>query len=160
MVHTLPLSSKSVLFAPIWLLREPVAPNLCCLSALLENLMIERMEEIKIEVQKRKKVRKVIRLYGMEWDKVNADAKEHCTKLGTYLRYAVLNNQAYFYEIDPSDTLDEMRLISKSINTLAKKSNTVGYISAGDVARLKDDVAALGDILNGFISQIKPIKIN
>ena len=122
--------------------------------------MIERMEEITIEVQNRKKVRKVIRLYGAEWDKVNADAKDHCTKLGTYLRYATLNNQAYFYKIDPSDTLDEMRAISKSINTLAKKYNEVGYISAGDVARLKDDVAALRDILNGFISQIKPTKIN
>ncbi len=149
-----------MLFAPIWLLREPVALNPCCLSALPKTLIIERMEEIAIEVQNRKKVRKVIRLYGMEWDKVNADAKEHCTKLGTYLRYAVLNNQAYFYKIDPSDTLDEMRAISKSINTLAKKFNEVGYISADDVARLKDDVAALGDILNGFISQIKPIKIN
>ena len=159
-MHTLPLSSKSVLFAPIWLLREPVALNPCCLSALPKTLIIERMEEITIEVQKRKKVRKVIRLYGAEWDKVNAEAKEHCTKLWTYLRYATLNNPAYFYEIDPSDTLDEMRAISKSINTLAKKSNTVGYISAGDVARLKDNVAALGDILNGFISQIKPIKIN
>ena len=102
----------------------------------------------------------MIRLYGAEWDKVNAEAKEHCTKLWTYLRYATLNNPAYFYEIDPSDTLDEMRAISKSINTLAKKFNTVGYISAGDVAHLKDNVAALGDILNGFISQIKPIKIN
>ena len=118
------------------------------------------MEEITIEVQNRKKVRKVIRLYGAEWDKVNADAKDHCTKLGTYLRYATLNNQAYFYDLNPGKVLDEMRAISKSINTLAKKSNTVGYISTDDVARLKDNVAALGDILNGFISQIKPTKIN
>ena len=118
------------------------------------------MEEINIKVQKRKKVRKVIRLYGMEWDKVNSEAKDHCTKLGTYLRYAVLNNQAYFYDLHTERVLDEMRAISKSINTLAKKSNEVGYISADDVERLKDDVAALGNILNGFISQIKPIKIN
>ena len=159
-MHTLPLSSKPALFAPIWLFRGPVALNLCCLSALPKTLIIERMEEIAIEVQKRKKVRKVIRLYGAEWDKVNADAKDHCTKLGTYLRYATLNNQAYFYKIDPSDTLDEMRAISKSINTIAKKFNEVGYISAGDVKQLREDVTALGSILNDFVSQIKPIKIN
>ena len=101
----------------------------------------------------------MIRFYGAEWEQINRLAKEHCTKLGTYLRYAALNTQPYCFEFDLSGLLDEMRMISKIVNTVAKKFNETGNISANDVRLLEEKVSELSSILIEAVRRIKPKKL-
>ena len=143
-MYITPKSSKSPLPAAIWTFREPVTLN-------------KRRSEIIGEGSK--KIRKVIRFYGTEWEQINRLAKEHCTKLGTYLRYAALNSQPYCYEFDLSGLLDEMRMISKIVNTVAKKFNETGNIPANDVRILEEKVSELSSILIEAVRRIKPIKM-
>ncbi|MBR4554853.1 MAG: plasmid mobilization relaxosome protein MobC [Ruminococcus sp.] len=109
--------------------------------------------------EKSKKVRKVVRFYGTEWEQIIRLAKEHCTKLGTYLRYAALNTQPYCYAFELGDLLDEMRMISKFVNTVAKKFNETGIISASDVRLLEEKVSELSSILIEAVRRIKPKKM-
>ena len=109
--------------------------------------------------EKRKKVRKVVRFYGTEWEQINRFAKEHCTKLGTYLRYAVLNAQPYCYEFELGDLLDEMRMISRGVNDVAKKFNEIGNISVYDVRILEEKISKLSSILIEAVRRIKPEKL-
>ncbi|MBR6045949.1 MAG: plasmid mobilization relaxosome protein MobC [Ruminococcus sp.] len=113
----------------------------------------------KIIKEKSKKVRKVVRFYGTEWEQINRFAKEHCTKLGTYLRYAALNTQPYCYELELGNLLDEMRMISREVNDVAKKFNETGIISASDVRFLEEKSSELSSILIEAVRRIKPKKL-
>ncbi|MBR6045688.1 MAG: plasmid mobilization relaxosome protein MobC [Ruminococcus sp.] len=95
----------------------------------------------------------------MEWEQINRLAKEHCTKLGTYLRYAALNSQPYYYEFDLADVFDEMRIIAKTVNTVAKKFNETGNISANDVRLLEEKGSELSSILIEAMGRIRPKKL-
>ena len=101
----------------------------------------------------------MVRFYGTEWEQINRLAKEHCTKLGTYLRYAALNTQPYCYELELGNLLDEMRMISREVNDVAKKLNETGNISANDVRLLEEKVSELSSILIEAVRRIKPKKL-
>ena len=70
----------------------------------------------------------------------------------------MLNAQPYCYEFELGDLLDEMRMISRGVNDVAKKFNETGKISVYDVRLLEEKVSELSSILVEVVRRIKPEK--
>lgn len=95
-----------------------------------------------------------------EWTEVERRAREHCTKTATFIRYMAVRGNAYVFETKAlPQYIDRMRVILKDINTIARKVNETGSLSATDVETLKENVTALGATLAEAVWTIRPVKI-
>ena len=90
-----------------------------------------------------------------EWAQIEEKAKACHLKTATFIRTMSLNGKIKVVDLkELAPLLNGMRVISKNINQVAKKTNETNSIFADDAERLKGDVAELCHTVNLWLSTV------
>ena len=110
----------------------------------------------KYKIVKEKKV-----TFDMEqWTRVERRADACNMKTTAFIRDSALNIELYVMDLKQlAPLLNGMRIISNNINQVAKKANETNNIYAGDVEKLKGEVAELCHTLSRFLSTPRWTKV-
>ena len=94
-----------------------------------------------------------------EWKEIEEKAKECRLKTATFIRAMSLNGEVYVVDLkELARLLNGLRIISNNINQVARKANETNNIYAGDIEKLKGEVAELCRTVNLWLSTVTSTK--
>ena len=94
-----------------------------------------------------------------EWKEIEEKAKECRLKTATFIRAMSLNGDVYVVDLkELARLLNGLRIISNNINQVARKANETNNIYAGDIEKLKGEVAELCRTVNLWLSTVTSTK--
>ena len=99
--------------------------------------------------------RKEIVYTAEEWKEIEEKATACRLKTATFIRAMSLNGEVYVVDLkELARLLNGLRIISNNVNQAARKANETNNIYAGDVEKLKGDVAELCRTVNLWLSTV------
>ena len=94
-----------------------------------------------------------------EWKEIEEKAAACRLKTSTFIRAMSLNGEVYVVDLkELARLLNGMRIISSNVNQVARKANETNNIYAGDVEKLKGEVAELCHTVNLWLSTVTSTK--
>lgn len=103
--------------------------------------------------------RKEIVYTAEEWTEIEEKAKACRLKTATFIRTMSLNGEVYVVDLkELARLLNGLRIISNNINQVARKATETNNIYAGDIEKLKGEVAELCRTVNLWLSTVTSTK--